>query len=112
MSYGLELANGSRVLALPGTDDSIRGLTVDAWIVADEAARSHPRSYCGFASDAGPSSAGAFCHVVDGLEPHGSVLVGLGQAMSSPGCALKATVDVDPNLFAPEFLEQERDASG
>ena len=28
-----------RILALPGTDDSIRGLTVDSWIVADEAAR-------------------------------------------------------------------------
>jgi hypothetical protein len=37
--YGLELTNGSRVLALPGSDDSVRGLTVDAWIVADEAAR-------------------------------------------------------------------------
>jgi Terminase large subunit, T4likevirus-type, N-terminal len=37
--YGLELSNGSRVLALPGSDDSIRGLTVDGWIVADEAAR-------------------------------------------------------------------------
>jgi hypothetical protein len=37
--YGLELTNGARVLALPGSDDSIRGLTVDAWIVADEAAR-------------------------------------------------------------------------
>jgi Terminase large subunit, T4likevirus-type, N-terminal len=37
--YGLELENGSRVLALPGSDDSIRGMTVDAWIVADEAAR-------------------------------------------------------------------------
>jgi hypothetical protein len=37
--YALELTNGSRVMALPGTDDSIRGLTVDAWIVADEAAR-------------------------------------------------------------------------
>jgi len=40
--YGLELTNGSRVLALPGSDDSIRGLTVDAWIVADEAARLSP----------------------------------------------------------------------
>ena len=30
--YGLELKNGSRVLALPGSDDSIRGLTVDGWI--------------------------------------------------------------------------------
>jgi Terminase large subunit, T4likevirus-type, N-terminal len=37
--YALELKNGSRVLALPGTDDSIRGLTVDGWIIADEAAR-------------------------------------------------------------------------
>ena len=37
--FALELDNGSRVLALPGSDDSIRGLTVDAWIVADEAAR-------------------------------------------------------------------------
>jgi hypothetical protein len=37
--YGLELENGARVLALPGSDDSVRGLTVDGWIVADEAAR-------------------------------------------------------------------------
>ena len=40
--YALELANGSRVKALPGSDDSVRGLTVDAWIVADEAARLTP----------------------------------------------------------------------
>ena len=40
--YGLELANGSRVLALPGSEESIRGLTVDGWIVADEAARLDP----------------------------------------------------------------------
>src|SRR5207248_8810900 len=37
--YELELKNGSRVIALPSTDDSIRGLTVNGWIVADEAAR-------------------------------------------------------------------------
>jgi hypothetical protein len=37
--YGLELDNGARVLALPSSDDSIRGLTVDGWIVADEAAQ-------------------------------------------------------------------------
>ena len=40
--FKLELANGSRVLALPGTEESIRGHTVDAWIVADEAARLDP----------------------------------------------------------------------
>ena len=38
-TYGLELKNRARVLALPGSDDSIRGLTVDGWIIADEAAR-------------------------------------------------------------------------
>jgi terminase large subunit-like protein len=37
--YGLELENGARALALPGSDDSIRGMTVDGWIVGDEAAR-------------------------------------------------------------------------
>jgi hypothetical protein len=37
--YALELKNGSRVLALPGSHDSIRGMTVDGWIVADEAAQ-------------------------------------------------------------------------
>jgi hypothetical protein len=40
--YGLELENGSRVKALPGAEDSVRGLTVDGWIVADEAARLDP----------------------------------------------------------------------
>lgn len=37
--YALELENGARVLALPSSDDSIRGLSVDGWIIADEAAR-------------------------------------------------------------------------
>jgi Terminase large subunit, T4likevirus-type, N-terminal len=37
--YALELDQGARVLALPSDDETIRGLTVDAWIVADEAAR-------------------------------------------------------------------------
>jgi len=37
--YELELKNGARVIALPSTHDSIRGLTVDGWIVADEAAQ-------------------------------------------------------------------------
>lgn len=37
--YALELKNGSRVLALPSSDDLIRGLTVDGFIIADEAAQ-------------------------------------------------------------------------
>jgi Terminase large subunit, T4likevirus-type, N-terminal len=38
-TYTIELKNRSRALALPGTDESIRGLSVDGWIIADEAAR-------------------------------------------------------------------------
>ena len=76
--YALELKNGSRVLALPGSEDSIRGLTVDGWIVADEAARLTRCSDRRVAPDAGPPPAGAVCHVVDGMEPHRSILDGLG----------------------------------
>jgi hypothetical protein len=72
--YGLELDNGARVLALPGTDDSIRGLTVDGWIVADEAARLPHDSVRGAPPDAGAPAAGAFCHAVHGVEPHRSIL--------------------------------------
>jgi hypothetical protein len=37
--YELELQNESRVLALPDEEDSIRGYTVNGWIVVDEAAK-------------------------------------------------------------------------
>jgi hypothetical protein len=37
--YRIELENGSRVIALPATDETVRGLTVTGWIIADEAAR-------------------------------------------------------------------------
>ena len=38
--FAIELANGSRALALPGADDaSIRGLSIDGDLVVDEAAR-------------------------------------------------------------------------
>ena len=80
--FRLELANGSRVLALPGTEESIRGLTVDAWIVADEAAQLDPDYYGGIAPDADPASQRAFRDVVDGMEPHRSILVGVGKRRS------------------------------
>ncbi len=40
--FGLETQAGSRVVALPGSDESVRGLSVDAMVVADEAARLTP----------------------------------------------------------------------
>ena len=80
--YGLELDSGSRVLALPSSDNSIRGMTVDGWIVADEAARLPPDLIAALAADAGPSPRGAVCHAVDGMEPHRSVLDRVGERRS------------------------------
>jgi hypothetical protein len=105
-AYGLELENGSRVLALPGSDDSIRGLTVDAWIVADEAARlnealiaalrpmraRYPQARLAMLSTAW-SRTDPFWQAWSGDE--------------QSWMRLKATAD-EINTFTPEFLEQER----
>ena len=76
--YGLELTNGSRVLALPGSDDSIRGMTVDAWIVADEAARLSSDLIAALRPMRARTTGSAPCHAVHRLEPHRSILDGLG----------------------------------
>lgn len=104
--YGLELENGARVLALPGSDDSIRGLTVDGWIIADEAAR--------LTTD-----------LISALRPMRARRPQARLAMLSTAYSrtdpfwtawnnenpswlrLKATADI-PGLFPPEFLAQER----
>jgi hypothetical protein len=104
--YGLELKNGSRVLALPGSDDSIRGMTVDGWIVADEAARMTEeliaalrpmRARCPQARFAMLSTARTR------TDPFWTIW-----SNESPSWTrLQATADV-PGLFAPEFLACER----
>jgi hypothetical protein len=108
--YGLELDSGSRVLALPGTDDSIRGLTVDGWIVADEAARlsqdlisalrpmraRHPRARLAMLSTAW-SRTDPFWTVWSSDDP--------------TWIRIKATVDVCP-LYGQAWLAEERRALG
>ncbi len=108
--YGLELKNGSRVLALPGSDNSIRGLTVDGWIVADEAARlsvdliaalrpmraRRPQARLAMLSTAW-SRTDPFWTVWSNEDPS--------------WIRLKATADV-PGLFQAEFLQQECRALG
>ena len=106
-TYGLELANGSRVLALPGSDDSVRGLTVDAWIVADEAARLSPE----LISALRPMRARRPNARLAMLSTAWSRTDPFWSAWDSGGEAwlrLKATVDTDPTLFSPAFLEEER----
>ena len=108
--YGLELENGARVLALPSSDDSIRGLTVDGWIVADEAARlspeliaavrpmraRKPRARFAMLSTAW-SRSDPFWTVWDNDDPS--------------WLRLKATADVC-GLYSEAHLEQERRALG
>ena len=107
--YALELKNGSRVLALPGSDNSTRGLTVDAWIVADEAARLN-------------SNLIAALRPMRARRPQARfVMLSTAWSRSDPfwtawasddqtWIRLKATADTDPALFAADFLEQERRA--
>src|SRR3954449_8232126 len=108
--YGLELKNGSRVLALPGSDDSIRGLTVDGWIVADEAARlseeliaalrpmraRRPQARFAMLSTAW-SRTDPFWTAWDSDDPS--------------WIRLRATAEL-PGLIDPKYLEQERRALG
>ena len=109
--YGLELGNRSRVLALPGSDDSIRGLTVDGWIVADEAARL-------------PEDLIAALRPMRARRPQARLaMLSTAWSRSDPFWTawasddpsfirIKATADTNSELFAPGFLEQERRALG
>ena len=109
--YALELKNGSRVLALPGSDDSIRGLTVDGWIVADEAARL-------------PDDMISALRPMRARRPQARfAMLSTAWSRSDPfwtawanddpsWMRLKATVDTDSTLFTPELLEQERRGLG
>ena len=109
--YGVELENGARVLALPGNDDSIRGLTVDGWIIADEAARltsdliaavrpmraRQPKARLAMLSTAW-SRTDPFWTAWSSEDPS--------------WIRLQATADIDAAPFADGFLEQERQALG
>jgi Terminase large subunit, T4likevirus-type, N-terminal len=105
--FSLELANGSRVLALPGTSANIRGYTVDAWIVADEAAQLDPeimaalhpmRTQCPHARFAMLSTAWSY------TDPFWQVWNG----KDSSWTRIPATIDVAPDLIAPEVIERAR----
>ena len=108
--YGLELKNGSRVLALPGSDDFIRGLTVDGWIVADEAARLDDDLISALRPMRARRPQARFAMLSTAwsrTDPFWTAW-----ADDDPSwLRLKATADV-PGLFPPEYLEQERRALG
>jgi hypothetical protein len=109
--YALELDTGSCVLALPGSDDSIRGLTVDAWIVADEAARLSEDIIAALR----PMRARRLQARLAMLLTAWSRTDPFWTAWASDDptlIRLKATVDMDPTLFPADYLAQERKALG
>ena len=109
--YSIELENGSRVLALPGSDDSVRGLTVDGWIVADEAAyltheliaalrpmrAQRPQTRLVMLSTANSRT-----------DPFWSAW----ESGDQSWLRLAVTIDTDPSLYGQEFLDKERHAMG
>jgi Terminase large subunit, T4likevirus-type, N-terminal len=110
-TYTLELQNGSRVLALPGDDETVRGLTVDGWIVADEAARLdadlitalHPmRARCPQARFAMLSTAWKR------TDPFWTAWT----SENRNWLRLKATADVEGAPFTQQFLEEQRQILG
>lgn len=108
--YGLELDNGSRVLALPGSDDSIRGLTVDGWIIADEAARLTEN----LISALRPMRARKPQARLAMLSTAWSRTDQFWQTWSRQDGAwirLQATADM-VSIFDPQFLDEERQALG
>jgi hypothetical protein len=107
--YGLELTNGARVLALPGSDDSIRGLTVDAWIVADEAARLNHNLIAALRPMRARRPQARFAMLSTAwsrTDPFWLAWAGDEQSW----IRLKATAET--GLFTEQFLEQERCALG
>jgi hypothetical protein len=108
--YGLELMNSSRVLALPGSDDSIRGLTVDAWIVADEAARLSNDLIAALRPMRARRPEARFAMLSTAWSRTDPFW--MAWASDDPSwIRLKATAD-NVESFDPQFLEQERRALG
>ena len=108
--FALELKNGSRVLALPSSDDSVRGLTVDGWIIADEAARLPEDLIAALRPMRARRPQARFAMLSTAwsrTDPFWTAWAGDEQSW----IRLKATADAI-ETFSREFLEQERIALG
>ena len=94
-------------MALPGTQESSRGLTVDAWIVADEAAQLDPAIM-------------AALHPMRTQRPHARfAMLSTAWSRTDPFWSvwdnddpswmrIRATIDVEPTLIVPDVLDRAR----
>jgi Terminase large subunit, T4likevirus-type, N-terminal len=105
--YGLELDNGSRVMALPSDDDTIRGLTVDAWIVADEAARLDEDLIAALRPMRARRPQARFA-MLSTAWSHADPFWTAWAGDNPTWIRLKATADMPGAPFTQDFLEQER----
>jgi hypothetical protein len=110
-AQAIGLPNGSRVLALPENHESIRGLTVDGWIVVDEAAQVSEELIAALLPMRAQKREARF------------VMLSTAWSRTDPFWAvwsnddpswlrLKATVDVDPGTYTPDYLELQRRTLG
>ncbi|MGB6415766.1 MAG: hypothetical protein WBF50_04080 [Pseudolabrys sp.] len=109
--FRLELANGSRVLALPGSEESIRGLTVDGWIVVDEAAYVLDEMIAALRPMRAQRPEARFVMLSTAntrTDPFWSAWETGGESWMR----IQVTVDVDPTLYNQSYLDQERRALG
>ena len=108
--FSLETKAGSRILALPGSDDSVRGLSVDGLIIADEAARLTPALISALRPMRARHPGARFLMLSTAWslgDPFWQVWAG-----DDPSwLRIKATADVNPRYTA-EFLDSERRALG
>jgi hypothetical protein len=109
--YALELKNGSRVMALPSDDETIRGLTVDAWIVADEAARLNEDLITALHPMRARQPQARFAMLSTAwrrTDPFWTVW-----SSDNPNIIrLKATADSDDVPFTQQFLDEQRQLLG
>ena len=110
--YGLELANGSRVLALPGSEDSIRGLTVDGWIVVDEAAYIKDENMIAALRPMRAQRPEARFVMLSTANTRTDPFWSAWDTGGASWTKITVTVDVDPTLYSREYLDQERQALG
>jgi Terminase large subunit, T4likevirus-type, N-terminal len=109
--FSLETKDGSRILALPGSDESVRGLTVDGAVIADEASRLSPDLIAALRPMRARRPESRFIMLSTAwsrVDPFWKVW-----SSDDPSwIRLKATIDIDSSRYSPEFLEAERRALG
>src|SRR5262249_28161756 len=110
--YGLELANCSRVLALPGSEESIRGLTVDGWIVIDEAAYVQDDNLIAALRPMRAQRPEARFVMLSTANTRTDPFWSAWETGGESWKQIQVTVDVDPTLYPQDYLDQERRALG